>query len=185
MGAVLRRQLVAVSAGQWSTDAEGGASHQRRAIAFVDLTGYTALSLSLTPKELTRIVTEFEGFVAEAVSRHGGRLVKTIGDGAVFTADDSRRICRIASEIVLAAKGSSVLPPVRIGVTTGTVVNLGGDVFGPVVNLAARLVTVARDNSIVVDESTAAEAAAEFTFEELPPQQLKGIATATPAFRLV
>ena len=50
----------------------------------------------------------------------------------------------------------SRLPDVRIGLATGWVVTRMGDVFGPPVNLAARLTAVARRNRVIVDNATAA-----------------------------
>jgi adenylate cyclase len=47
------------------------------------------------------------------------------------------------------------MPDVRIGLATGSVVMRLGDVFGPPVNLAARLTGVARRNRVIVDQDTA------------------------------
>ena len=52
--------------------------------------------------------------------------------------------------------GDQRLPDVRVGVVTGSVVLRMGDVYGPAVNLAARLVRVARRNRVITDQHTAA-----------------------------
>ena len=51
--------------------------------------------------------------------------------------------------------GDARLPDVRVGVVTGSVVLRMGDVYGPAVNLAARLVGVARRNRVITDVHTA------------------------------
>jgi adenylate cyclase len=185
VGAVLTRHLVQAASSTWFADAEGAAAQQDLAVGFADLTGYTALSRSLTPRELAGMIAEFEQTVSEAASEHGGRVVKLMGDGALFSAEDARRACHIALDIVASAAKSDALPFVRVGLAAGEVVNLGGDVFGPVVNLAARLVTVAAEHDVVVDEQVVARVGGEFTFEPLPVQELKGISAPAVAFRLV
>ena len=47
------------------------------------------------------------------------------------------------------------MPDVRLGLASGSVVMRLGDVFGPPVNLAARLTAVARRNRIIIDAATA------------------------------
>ena len=185
IGSVLARHMVAMAASAWSADAEGGAAQQDLAVGFADLTGYTALSRSLVPRDLTRIIGAFEEAVSEAASHHHGRIVKLVGDGAMFSADDARQTCRIAAAIVEAAIGSDLLPSVRVGVAAGPVVNLGGDLFGPVVNLAARLAAVAPENGVVVDAAVHERSHADLAFEALPPQDLKGIGAPALAFRLL
>ena len=48
------------------------------------------------------------------------------------------------------------MPDVRVGLASGAVVMRLGDVFGPPVNMAARLTAVARRNRVIIDEATAA-----------------------------
>jgi adenylate cyclase len=175
VGALVIRHLVAIAARSWTTDAEGGGVQQDLAIGFADITGYTALSRTLTPGELARFIGGFEGAVSDAVSEQGGRVVKLLGDGALFSTDNTSRAVRIACAIVDKTAALASLPAARVGVAAGVVVNLGGDVFGPVVNLAARLVAVAPERSVVVDETVRARVANEFVFEAMPPKELKGI----------
>ena len=59
-----------------------------------------------------------------------------------------------------------------------------GDLYGPDVNLAARLVGVAEPSTAVVSEATRA-AGGDFRFERLPPLTLKGFAEQTTAYRMM
>jgi class 3 adenylate cyclase len=67
---------------------------------------------------------------------------------------------------------------------TGEVVSVFGDVFGPVVNLAARLVRLAEPSTAMVSEQTHRATVGDFTFDALGPQSFKGFAAPLEAFRL-
>ncbi len=73
------------------------------------------------------------------------------------------------------------LPDVRVGLATGAVVMRLGDVFGPPVNLAARLTGVARRNRVITDTETAERLPAdEFESRALPPRPLRGFGIVEP-----
>lgn len=184
LGAILVRHLVNVASGAWQVDAEGSAAQRDAAVGFVDLVGYTALSQTLRPGELARLIEEFEELVNEATVRRGGRVVKLIGDAAMFVADDVATGCCIALDIVRSPGAVGRLPARRAGLAAGDVVTLHGDVYGDVVNLAARLVAVAPEASVVVaDEARRrVDADAGLAFEPLPPQSLKGFGAPADAF---
>ena len=59
----------------------------------------------------------------------------------MFVTEDATDACRIALDLIEAAGGT--LPPVRVGLATGEMASVFGDLYGPDVNLAARLVGVA------------------------------------------
>jgi len=77
------------------------------------------------------------------------------------------------------------LPPLRVGVATGSVIAREGDLFGPTVNLASRLVGVARPDSILVDPTTYDALADDdrFDLKPTPLRHLKGFGRVRP-FRL-
>jgi adenylate cyclase len=129
----------------------GGVETQRLAVGFVDLVGSTALARALTTAQLGAALTEFEETAADCVVGHGGRVVKLIGDEIMFVVGDPVAACAIALDIVDALEHHAVLPRVRGGLAVGDVLTLGGDCFGPVVNLAARVVKQADPGGVVVD----------------------------------
>ncbi len=136
---MLRRQIIGSASQMWSTDEDRAAVTLLRTVGFADLVGYTSASASMSVRELTAILAQFEERTAEVVYQGNGQIVKTIGDEAMFVTEDAVDACRIA--IDLTKKFAQVgLPPIRVGLAAGEVVSLGGDVFGPTVNLAARLV---------------------------------------------
>lgn len=131
---------------------EPGESEVTMAVCFVDIVGYTAQSKSLEGRELVDWIEGFERETAGVVTDHHGRVIKTIGDEVLFTADDPVEAVAIA--LHLTARGEDPedpFPQVRAGVACGTVVRRLGDVFGPTVNVAARLTSLARPCTVVTD----------------------------------
>jgi len=116
------------------------------AIGFADLAGYTELSAELEPDRLAAFVGEWEEVVYDTAARHGGRIVKTIGDEAMF-AGLPAQVARIALALRDAARNRG-LPEVRSGLAAGLVVARDGDFYGPVVNLASRLTEIAPAGAI-------------------------------------
>jgi adenylate cyclase len=181
LDAVLRRQIVAVAERMWSTDPERSVVTVQRTVGFVDLVGYTTAATSLSLRELTDVLVEFDLRTSEVVAAGNGQIVKTIGDEAMFVTEDAEDACRIALDLIDAAGGT--LPPVRVGLATGEMASVFGDLYGPDVNLAARLVGVAEPSTAVVSVATRA-AGGDFRFERLPPLALKGFAEQTTAYRM-
>jgi adenylate cyclase len=143
------RLLLAGIRREVEADRAGGTGNEL-AIAFVDLVGWTELTRVLDADELGRLVVAFEGTTYDAVVDGGGRFVKLIGDEVMFTAplvDDAVGICRRLLD------PSSGLPPCRAGVAAGPVVRYEGDVFGPPVNLASRIVELGEPGTVVVDRA--------------------------------
>ena len=178
---ILRRQMVAVAERMWSTDEERSAVTLPRTIGFVDLVGYTSSASTLSVRQLTTVLIDFDKRTADVVARGNGQIVKTIGDEAMFVTEDARDACQIALDLVEASGGE--LPPVRVGLATGDVISVFGDLYGPDVNLAARLVAVADPATAVVSEHVRG-AASGFRFEPMAPLSLKGFPNPTVAYRL-
>jgi class 3 adenylate cyclase len=103
------------------------------------------------------------------VTGAGGRVVKLIGDEAMFVIEDSSAACDVAVHFVETSP-----QPVRVGLAHGTVVALYGDYYGETVNLAARLVGAAEASTVVVSDAVRQKAADGFAFTALPERELKG-----------
>jgi adenylate cyclase len=181
LDAVLRRQIVAVAERMWSTDPERSVVTVQRTVGFVDLVGYTSSTVSLSLRELTDILVEFDLCTSEIVAAHNGQIVKTIGDEAMFVTEHAQDACQIALDLIEASGGT--LPALRVGLAAGEMASVFGDLYGPDVNLAARLVGAAEPSTAVVSERVRA-ARCGFRFERLPPLTLKGFAEPTTAYRL-
>lgn len=180
---LLRQNILAVAARMWSTDEEGAAVTLPRSVGFVDLVGYTAAASRMTVRELTATLIEFDDRTAAAALRWGGQIVKTIGDEAMFVTESPVSACRIGLELIDAFGDGGT--PVRVGIAAGDVVSVFGDVYGPDVNLAARLVSAAEPSTALVSESVAAACNGEVASEPVGPLALKGFAEPVVAHRLL
>ncbi|MGH3496161.1 MAG: adenylate/guanylate cyclase domain-containing protein [Nocardioidaceae bacterium] len=150
-------------------------------VGFADLVSFTALSNGLDDDRLAELVEVFESRCADIVAGAGGRVIKTLGDSVLFVAEDPVAAVGIALDIVEAIGPDTSLPDVRVGLATGTVISRLGDVFGPPVNIAARLTTVARRNRVIVDEPTAAAMPEEeFETRTLPARPMRGLGVVEP-----
>lgn len=121
-------------------------------VGFADLVGFTALSQQLPEDELAHVVGRFEAVAADVVSVHGGRLIKTIGDEVMFSADDPVTGAEIALGLSEQFRAEEVVSDVRVGMAYGSVLQYEGDLYGPIVNMAHRIVGIAYPGSIVVPE---------------------------------
>jgi adenylate cyclase len=119
-------------------------------VGFADLVGFTALSQQLDDHELAAIVDSFEETAYDVVGAHGGRVIKMIGDEVMFAVDDPRAAVEIGLTLADVYADDEELSGIRVGLACGPVLALGGDLFGPTVNLASRIVSVAYESSVVV-----------------------------------
>lgn len=124
-------------------------------VGFADLVSFTALSNEMDRDELGDLVELFEGRCHDVVSRAGGRIIKSLGDSVLFVLNDAETAVEVAEGIINVVGRDAKMPDVRVGLASGPVVQRLGDVFGPPVNMAARLTQVARRNRIIIDQNTA------------------------------
>jgi len=150
------------------------------AVGFADLVGFTAFSQQLDEAELAAMVDRFEVLAYEQITRHDGRVVKMIGDEVMFSTDAPAGAAEIALALVAAYAGDAALPEVRVGLALGPALSFEGDLFGPTVNLASRLVNIARPGTVLISESLAERLrdVPAFTLRPLRPLRLKGIGRA-------
>jgi adenylate cyclase len=167
---VLRRHLYHIARKQTRSEATGYES-QLLTVGFVDLVGSTPMASRLSTSELGAALTSFEATASDIVVKNGGRVVKLIGDEIMFTTTDPANACAIAAELVHVFEGHPVLPGVRAGLAHGQVLTRDGDCFGPVVNLAARVVGMAEPGTVVISADVPSHG---WAVEPLGPKTLKG-----------
>lgn len=152
MDYVWRRHLQA--AARQRINREGaGTGRDRRVVGFADLVGFTALSQQISSRELAAVVDRFESIAYDTVGRLGGRVVKMIGDEVMFSVDDDRAAAEIGLTLAEAYADDDDLSDVRVGLAAGPVLQREADLFGPVVNLASRIVGIAFPASVVAADS--------------------------------
>ncbi|BBX96927.1 adenylate/guanylate cyclase domain-containing protein [Mycobacterium lacus] len=118
-------------------------------VGFADLSSFTALTRTLTPAQLSDLLTEFGATVADVVHADGGRVVKFIGDAVMWVSPAPERLVKAAFDLVDHPRAREAALRVRAGLAYGTVLAINGDYFGSPVNLAARLVAAAAPGQIL------------------------------------
>jgi adenylate cyclase len=150
-------------------------------VGFADIVSFTALSNRLTEERIGDLVELFESRCSDVVTVQGGRVIKSIGDSVLFVSEDPIGAYNIAEGIINVVGRDPRMPDIRLGLATGSVVMRLGDVFGPPVNLAARLTAVARRNRIIIDATTAALLPEdEFETRRLPARPVRGFGIVEP-----
>ena len=146
-------------------------------IGFADLVRFTELSLLLDDAELAHLVGRFDDLVHGVVVEHHGRIVKMIGDAAMFTVVDPAEGARVALEIREAVAAEPGLGSVRVGLAYGPILTRDGDLYGPVVNLASRLVAIGRPGAVNASHELRDAIAGDqrFALRSLGQRSLKGI----------
>ena len=149
------------------------------AVGFADMVGFTVLSQHLGDEELAAVVSRFDELAHDTVTALGGRVVKMIGDEAMFVVQTAAGAARIGLSLAEAYAGDDLLSDVRVALAVGPVLVQEGDYYGPVVNLASRLVGIANPGTVLMSDEfhTALElqAAGEFASRALRPRNLKDI----------
>jgi adenylate cyclase len=141
-----------------------------RAVGFADLVSYTSLSRRMNEKTLAKLVQRFENKCAEIISVGGGRLVKTVGDEVLYIAETPAAGAEISLALAEAFTQDEILPEARVAMVWGRILSRLGDIYGPTVNLAARLTTLADPGTVLIDSMTAAALDQDERFVLIPQE---------------
>jgi adenylate cyclase len=154
------------------------------AIVFVDLSGFTRLTRERGDESAVVAASSLQRLADATATRHGGRLVKLLGDGAMLRLTDATVGVDAALDLVETMSGEGALSS-HAGVHVGPVIERDLDVFGQTVNLASRIADVAGPGEVLTTE-VVAEAAdeARFGFERIGDSELKGLASPVTLFRV-
>jgi class 3 adenylate cyclase len=157
----------------------------RVGVAFVDLSGFTAVSQALTLAELELVLTGFEDRATELAGERGARVVKFVGDAAMVVHSNTEAVAHVA--LALTSQGietpTGEVLAARGGLSTGIVLAKDGDYFGTPVNLAARLVASCEPGQLIASRAAADLLPADrWSLSELPPVALRGFSEAVPRF---
>jgi adenylate cyclase len=128
------------------------------AVLFADLSGSTRLYDSLGDQPARQIVARCLDRIVAVVERHHGTVIKTIGDEVMTTFPGANEAADAARDILVAIAEAYDVHHGRLGAHvgfhTGRVVHEAGDVFGDTVNLAARLVALAKRGEILTTRAS-------------------------------
>lgn len=125
-------------------------------ILFTDLVGFSSWALYRTDDEIVKLLHTVNKTTKDLVERHGGVIVKTMGDGAM-AAFDSDTAIEAAFEVIEAVGAITVAadyrPTLRAGLHTGTPRRVKGDLIGVDVNIAARVAEAANGGEVLASET--------------------------------
>jgi pimeloyl-ACP methyl ester carboxylesterase len=144
-------------------------------VMFTDIVGSTERASELGDARWRELLATYQAAVQRELTRFRGRQVKTLGDGCLATFDGPARAIRCGRAIAEAA-GTLGLD-VRVGLHSGEVELMDGDVGGIAVHIAARVGALAEAGEVLVS-STVKDlvAGSGIRFIERGATQLKGIA---------
>jgi DNA-binding NarL/FixJ family response regulator len=120
-------------------------------VMFSDIVSSTERAAAIGDRRWRDLLDRHDELVRREFSRHGGREVKTTGDGFLALFDGPARAirCAVAIRDALQAEGVEL----RIGMHSGEVELRGGDVGGIAVNLGARVAAVAAPGEVIVSST--------------------------------
>jgi adenylate cyclase len=153
-------------------------------VGFCDVVGFTRLGEGVAAADLGAIATRLAGLAAEAADPPV-RLVKTIGDAAMFVAPEPAPLLDTVLRVMEAAeRQGEQFPSLHAGAAHGAALRRWGDYYGGPVNLAARLTERARASSLITD-ATVRERAGDkaFAWSDAGFKRLKGFSEPTAVFR--
>src|SRR5215468_3688900 len=172
-----------------SEEQTGRVGRRLAAIVAADVAGYSRL-MGLDEVGTARTLREHRKVTDALVVKHGGRLVKTTGDGVLleFPSVVDAVECAVAVQAVMAERNEGV--PVdrrmlfRIGINLGDILIEGEDILGDGVNIAARLEGIAEPGGICISSSAydQVQGKVQVDFADLGEQTLKNIARPIRAY---
>ncbi|MEX0782090.1 MAG: adenylate/guanylate cyclase domain-containing protein [Dehalococcoidia bacterium] len=149
-------------------------------VLFTDVVASTTMRTSNGDLPALTTLATHEAAIRKQIERHGGRKVKTIGDGFMIVFKSAKQSVECAVAIQQALHGIQESPVrVRIGIHTGDVIEVGDDVFGAAVDAATRIMSRARGGEILISEMVrgVVGSVADFQIKERRPVKLKGFPT--------
>jgi class 3 adenylate cyclase len=160
-----------------------------RAVMFTDIVGSTEMTAKLGDARGVEMVRAHDSLVRRALSDHGGREVKHLGDGimASFDAPVAAVDCARSIQRALNAFNAASDEPlrVRIGIDAGEPLQESNDLFGATVQRAARLCQTALPEAICVSEAVRNAIPATIATLDGGSRELKGFPEPVTVYEVV
>ena len=152
-------------------------------VLFTDIVGSTETAARVGDSHWRELLERHDSITRQGVQSYGGRVVKSLGDGALAVFDGPARAVRCAR--ALTNEVSELGVALRAGVHTGEVELIGDDVGGMAVHLGARVSAKAAAGEVLVS-STVRDlvVGSELRFSEAGEHELKGVPGTWRLFRL-
>ena len=164
--------------------AEGPGERVLATILFTDIVGSTETLERLGDSAWRELLLAHNAQMREVINTFRGREVTTTGDGFLVVFDGATRAVRCGAAMVRSARAATV--PIRVGVHTGEIELVAGNVRGVAVHTAARVLALAGADEVMVSDTTRALLEGSgLSFEDAGRHELKGLAGTRQLFRLV
>jgi adenylate cyclase len=150
-------------------------------VCFVDMVGFTRLGAEIEAQELGGLATKLAE-LANDVTKPPVRLVKTIGDAAMFVSPDPGALVSVALSLLEAVEAAD-LPSLRAGVASGPALQRAGDYYGHAVNLASRVTGAARPGSVLCTKEVRDATRDRFDWSYARKHKLKGMTDPISLYR--
>jgi class 3 adenylate cyclase len=145
-----------------------------RCFAFLDLCGFTAYTEARGDGEAVAVLAALRATLRAAAERHGVRVTKWLGDGAMLSGIDPSAVVACVVEVHQEFAQHSPLP-LRGGISEGPVIMFEGDDYiGAAVNFAARLCDVACADQLLIESDTATRVPPYLEVRPVPGVALDG-----------
>ena len=152
-------------------------------LLFTDIVDSTQLASTVGDHRWHTILDEHDSVTAAEIGRHGGTVVKRLGDGLLATFDGPARALRAAVEMREAIRRVGV--ELRFAVHTGEIERRVDDITGIAVHLTARLLQLAQPGQVVVTGVVKGLVAGSgLEFHSLGTHKLRGIPDSWEVFSL-
>jgi adenylate cyclase len=152
-------------------------------ICFADMVGFTKLTERLELEQIGDVTRRFSDTCGD-LAEPPVRLVKTIGDEAMFASEDAAALVDTALKLIDAAERDDLLPSLRAGAAAGRALRRAGDWYGRPVNLAARMTAVAPPGGLIANDGLRQAAGDGFDWSEAGRHGFKGIEGEVAAYRV-
>ncbi|MGI9185873.1 MAG: adenylate cyclase regulatory domain-containing protein [Solirubrobacteraceae bacterium] len=149
------------------------AGAQELAVCFADLVGFTRLGGQVELTELGTVAGQLARLAASVVQAPV-RLIKTIGDAAMFVSPEPGPLIEVALSLVEAVEEAD-LPSLRAGLAYGPALVRAGDYYGNSVNLASRVTGVARPGTVLCTQEVRDHAGEGLRWSSAGRHRLKGV----------
>ena len=126
-------------------------SHQLAAIVFADVVGYTAMMQEDETAAVEKI-NHFRQSIETLTVQLNGKIIQYYGDGSLLLFNSATDAAEFA-KLLQGELNTTTKVPVRIGIHMGDVLLQKGNVFGDVVNIAARIQSLAPASGIYISET--------------------------------
>jgi adenylate cyclase len=157
----------------------------RRTFAFVDLSGFTALTEAEGDERAVSVLAVFRSTLRVICSRRAVRIAKWLGDGAMLVSVESKPLVAATLEMKFTADSWPEAVAVKCGITIGHVILLEGDDYiGHAVNVASRLCDMAVGHEVLALSDLVSELPAWGTAESDDEVNVRGLEQPVSVVRL-